>query len=134
MTWRIWREGVPSAGLFTGAAAWMISTQLNYALAGWVCAAGAGWLVPVLAALLVASSLAGGFLSWLAWGNAAPAPIADSTVARPRRFLAGLGMLSAVLFALVIASQARRGSSCKDASDESSGPAAAVSAGPRFRA
>ncbi len=102
---RWWRDGVPSAGLFAGAVAWLTNTQLNYALVDWICARGAGWLVPSVAAMLMAASLAGGLLSWRAWTGAVPAPEPDSFNARPRRFLAGLGVLSAMLFALVIATQ-----------------------------
>ena len=100
-----WRDGVPSAGLFSGAIAWLISTQLNYALVPWVCATGMSWLVPACAAVLMAASLAGGLLSWRAWGNADVASADESAIAHPRRFLAGIGILSTVLFALVIATQ-----------------------------
>jgi len=100
-----WQAGVPSAGLFAGAAAWLVSTQLNYALVTWICANGMSWIVPATAAVLTAMSLAGGFLSWRAWGVADLSSAEDSTNAQPRRLLAGIGMLSAVLFALVIALQ-----------------------------
>jgi hypothetical protein len=104
-----WRDGVPSAGLFTGAVAWLISTQLNYALVPWVCATGMSWVVPVCSAMLMAVSLAGGWVSWRAWGGADVASADESAIAHPRRFLAGIGILSAVLFALVIATQGSAG-------------------------
>jgi hypothetical protein len=58
--------------------------------------------------LLIAASLAGGYLSWRAWTGAEAEPPPDSAIARPRRFLAGMSVLGAVLFALVIASQGAR--------------------------
>jgi hypothetical protein len=100
-----WKNGVPSAGLFAGAFAWIISTQLNYSLVALVCATGMPWAIPSIALVLVAVSLAGGFLSWRAWTTPTTEPPPDSSIAEPRRFLAGVGMLSAVLFALVIATQ-----------------------------
>jgi hypothetical protein len=104
-----WREGVPSAGLFAGSLAWAINTELNYALVSWICAAGLGWITPVLTAFLFAMSLFGGLLSWRAWTNTAAEPVLDSSIAQPRRFLAGISVLSAVLFALVIATQGSAG-------------------------
>ena len=106
---RWWTDGVPAAGLFAGAVAWLTSTQLNYSLVNWICVHGAVWLVPSLTAGLMASSLAGGLLSWRAWMNAAPAPAPDSSIARPRRLLAGVSVLAAALFALVIATQGSAG-------------------------
>jgi hypothetical protein len=105
MTLRWLREGIPAAGLFAGAAAWLVSTQLNYALVPWVCATGMSWVTPALSAMLMGVGFAGGFLSWRAWGDADPASVEESAVAHPRRFLAGIGVLSAALFVLVIASQ-----------------------------
>jgi hypothetical protein len=99
------RDGMPAGGLFAGAAAWLVSTQLNYALVPWICATGMSWVTPFLSAILMLVSLAGGFLSWRAWGGADVTPAKESAVAQPRRLLAGIGILSAVLFALAIASQ-----------------------------
>jgi hypothetical protein len=87
----------------------MISTQLNYALVPRLCAASMGWLVPCIALLLIALSLLGGFFSWRVWTHVEPTPVPDSTLARPRRLLAGVSILAAVLFALVIASQGSAG-------------------------
>jgi hypothetical protein len=99
------RDGIPAGGLSAGAAAWLVSTQLNYALVPWVCATGITWATPILSAVLMLVSLAGGFLSWLAWDNADVPPAKESAVAQPRRLLAGIGIMSAALFALVIVSQ-----------------------------
>lgn len=104
-----WKSGVPSAGLFAGPAAWAISTELNYALAGWICASGMQWVTPALAALLTALGIFGALLSWRAWTNLDAVPTADGTIPAPRRLLAGIGVLSGVLFALVIATQGTAG-------------------------
>jgi hypothetical protein len=106
---RIWRHGVPSAGLFAGALAWLTSTQANYALAGWACAAGLPWLTPVVAIALMLASLGGGLLSWRFWMHEEATPARDGSAAQPRRMLAGIGILSAVLFALIIAMQTMAG-------------------------
>jgi hypothetical protein len=101
-------KGVPAAGMFGGGIAWFASTQANYALAGWACAAGVPWLTPVLAVALMVAALGSGVLSWRAWGHGDAAP-GDGATAQPRHMLAGIGVLSAILFALVIATQAAAG-------------------------
>ena len=109
-------EGLPSAGLFAGPTAWLVSTQANYALAPWTCAHGLR-AVPILALPLIALSLAGGFLSWRAMshpqgGDALTVPAPDGSRAssvdspkggRPHRLVALIGILIPLLFALVIA-------------------------------
>jgi hypothetical protein len=99
-----WLEkGLPSAGLYAGPVAWLVSTQANYSLVPWVCAHKIP-VTPLLAAVLVLVSLFGGFLSWRALANASPIPHPDATGAgRPHRFVAAIGIMMAVLFALVIA-------------------------------
>ena len=105
-----WIErGLPSAGLFAGPVAWSISTQANYALVPWMCANKAP-IVPMVAAALVALSLFGGFLSWRAFARAGPVPEPDRAGGgRPHRFVAAVGIMMAVLFALVIAVQGLAG-------------------------
>jgi hypothetical protein len=89
------------AGLFCGPAAWAVATQLNYALVPWLCAKGA-IAVPWIALGLAAAALIGMLLSWRAL-LAAKAGSADlPRLARTERFLAGIGILMAILFALVI--------------------------------
>jgi hypothetical protein len=101
-------NGLPSAGLFAGPTAWAISTQANYALVPWVCAHKLP-VIPVVAALLVALSLFGGFLSWRAFSNAAPAPQNESEGGRPHRFVAVMGVMMAALFAVIIVMQGAAG-------------------------
>jgi hypothetical protein len=98
-------SGVSWAGLALGPGCWALDTQLNYALVDTTCRH--GWHVaPVVAAVLVAVSLAGALSSWLAWhrhdGPGMPLPEQDG---HPRHLLSGIGVASGVLFALVIAMQ-----------------------------
>jgi hypothetical protein len=109
-------RGLPSAGLFAGPAAWLVSTQANYALASWTCAHGLR-AVPILAVPLIGLSLTGGFLSWRAFGRrpddgerTVPAPDGPQTTSldspkggRPHRMIAAISTLIALLFALAIA-------------------------------
>jgi hypothetical protein len=95
----------PWAGLAAGPACWAINTQLNYALVPWFCGRGLN-VVPVIAAVLIAVSLAGAVWSWLAWsryeGPSLQLPEQDG---HPGSLLAGLGVAAGVLFALVIVMQ-----------------------------
>jgi hypothetical protein len=103
------QRGLPSAGLYAGPAAWFISTQGNYALVPWVCAHNLP-VIPVLAAVLMAVSLCGAFLSWRALSSAGLVSHADSAQAGgPHRFVAAVGVMMAVLFALVILVQGTAG-------------------------
>lgn len=96
------RTGIPSAGIFLGPLAWLVDTQLNYALVPWICAHQVR-LVPVVALAAALVSLAGGFLSWRAFRLSPITPEPDSTGAgRPHRFTALMGMAIATLFTVVI--------------------------------
>ncbi|WP_018261593.1 hypothetical protein [Methylobacterium sp. WSM2598] len=109
-------RGLPSAGIFAGPAAWLVSTQANYALAPWSCAHRFP-VITLLAAVLVAVSLAGSFSSWCAyrWSPEAdettvPAPDGSRAASldspeggRPHRLIAAIGVLVSLLFAVVVA-------------------------------
>src|SRR3954447_8155730 len=96
-------KGLPAAGLYAGPVAWLVSTQANYALVPWVCAHKVR-VIPIVALALIAASLFGAFLSWRAYAAARPTPPEDASGGeRPHRFVALVGMLTAGLFALVIA-------------------------------
>jgi hypothetical protein len=99
------RTGVSWAGLFAGPGAWAVSTQANYAATPWVCAHKVNF-IPVLALVLAAVALAGAFLSWRAWGTAGGSRASgEASDGRPVVFLAAIGILMGVLFALVILTQ-----------------------------
>jgi hypothetical protein len=99
----------PWAGLAAGPACWAINTQLNYALVPRFCGRGLN-TAPVIAAVLVAVSLAGAVWSWLAWsryeGPGLQIPEQDG---HPGYLLSGLGVAAGVLFALVILMQGLAG-------------------------
>lgn len=96
---------VPWAGLLAGPAALAINLEASYALAAWTCSAGTGPIV-ALSAVLLATALAGAFLSWRAW-HALPqqVPLDDSTSRQPIALVAAAGVFLGCLFALVIALQ-----------------------------
>jgi hypothetical protein len=91
----------PSAGIFLGPAAWVLNTQLSYAIVPWVCAHGSN-IVPAAAIVGALIALAGCFLSWRAWTAQESGPSGERDGGRPHRFVAGMGTLMGVLFAAVI--------------------------------
>jgi hypothetical protein len=102
-------HGIPSAGLFAGPVAWLLNTQINYALVPWVCAHGIQ-LVPFVTFGTALIGLAGGLLSWRAWQTSGPGPaIDDPSSAQPHRLTAGIGVLAAILFTAVILLQGAAG-------------------------
>ncbi len=102
------KVGVPWAGLAAGPTAWAVSTQLNYALANWSCEHQMR-IVPILALALAAIALGGAFLSARAWRASGPDQASLESEGTPRRFLAGMSLLMAVLFAVVILAQGSAG-------------------------
>ncbi|MBZ9811563.1 hypothetical protein LB542_26915 [Mesorhizobium sp. BR1-1-9] len=97
------RLGTSWGGLLSGPLAWAVSTQLNYSLVPWQCNHQVPVVLP-LALLLALFSLMGGALSWQAkrQGGAAFKP---ERTRGTEHFVASLGMLAALLFALVIIMQ-----------------------------
>jgi hypothetical protein len=100
----LFEHGLSWAGFVSGPGAWAVSTQVNYGLAPWECAHRAG-VVPWFAAALALLALAGGFLSWRAWQR----PEAAGRPPRTERFIAGVSLAMAILFALVILMQGTAG-------------------------
>jgi hypothetical protein len=101
------RDGWPSAGIFLAPAAWAVNTQLNYAIVPWVCAHGSN-IVPAIAIVSALAALASGVPSWRAW-SAGQGASEGLHGRRPRRFVAGLGVLLALLFSTVILLQGAAG-------------------------
>jgi hypothetical protein len=102
------REGLPSAGIFAGPAAWLAGTQANYALVPWICAHQVR-LVPLVALSLAALSLAGGFLSWRAYRRAGSGAPETHGGGQPHRFTSAIGVGVAALFAAIIVVQGAAG-------------------------
>jgi hypothetical protein len=98
------RSGISWAGLIAGPGAWAVSTQLNYALADWSCRHEPR-LVPVAALVLALAALAGAFLSARAWRASGAEQSRLESDGAPHRFLAGMSLMLAVLFAIVIMTQ-----------------------------
>jgi hypothetical protein len=98
------RAGISWAGLVAGPGAWAASTQLNYALADWSCRHEPR-LIPVAALVLALVALAGAFLSARAWRASGADQSRLESDGAPHRFLAGVSLMLAVLFAIVIMTQ-----------------------------
>ena len=88
------------AGFAVGAAAWAISTQLNYALVGSGQLPGhcISWITLGLIAI------GGGLLSWRAW-RSPRGSLTTHLNGDSRQFLAGVGVISSLLFTAAIAFQ-----------------------------
>ena len=93
-------NGTSWGGLFSGPLAWAVSTQLNYSLVHWQCNRQVQVVLPIALALVVLSLL-GGVLSWRAKRRDGAAFKPDRTRST-ENFVANLGVLSSMLFALVI--------------------------------
>jgi hypothetical protein len=103
------RTMAPWAGLLTGAVAWAINQQLNYALAPWMCGAKAS-AVPWISLALAVLALAGGAVSartWLSREDPVGKVIEEDGL--PSLFLAGIGVSAALLFAMLILMQGAAG-------------------------
>jgi hypothetical protein len=94
-------KGVPSAGLYAGPLAWLVSLQAKYALVPWICANKLQLIHPVtLVSMLI--GLAGTYVSWRAFATSPEPPPDRSGGGRPHRFVAAMGVLMSLLFTLVI--------------------------------
>jgi hypothetical protein len=89
------------AGLIIGPLAWLIATELNYALALWQCKNGI-YPVPWIALLLALIALAGGAISLQHWRRREAALSSLS-------FAAAIATLASGLFAIVILLQGLAG-------------------------
>jgi hypothetical protein len=94
-----------SAGSWVGFLAWATSTQLNYSLVPWECDTGLR-ITPWVALALMLIALAGGVLSWRSF-RARSQRLATHTPAAgtPFAMLAIVGMLTSLLFSLIIGLQ-----------------------------
>ncbi len=95
----------PSAGLLAGPLAWAINTQASYMLPEIACGAFFN-PIPWLALGMALLAAGGALLSWGAWVPAIGVQsVEDTQGGRPHQLLAGIGVLSGALFALVILMQ-----------------------------
>jgi hypothetical protein len=93
-------NGTSWAGLFSGPAAWAISTQGNYSLVPLECEQRIS-AIPYTALALAVLALAGGLLSWRA-RKTGGAAFKEEREASTERFVASISMMAACLFAAVI--------------------------------
>ena len=92
---------LPWAGLAAAPTAWVANHQLTYMIVPWVCASGIN-LIPLVALVFAALAAAGAFVSW---GSLhAPEEIVAEPHAggHPRRMLAAVSILFALLLTLLI--------------------------------
>ena len=94
-------RGISWAGLALGPLAWALSTQLNYILPSWQCGRHA-YPVPWIALILAILSVAGAWLSFLAFRNMEVSPADLPRKPRTERFVSLVGAGSGALFALGI--------------------------------
>jgi hypothetical protein len=90
--------------LFASAIAWAVHQQASYIVAGRACSASA-WPFVVIAIVCVAVLASGVVFSWLALRSRAPDDDPLINPARPRRFIATVGLMGAALFLFAIALQ-----------------------------
>jgi hypothetical protein len=95
------RYALPAAGLITGPLFWALSFNANYALVPWQCASKI-YTIPWLALACMAGAATGGIISAVNWIAAGRQDSRLRHEAHTDRFLAGLGMMAAALFAAVI--------------------------------
>jgi hypothetical protein len=93
-----------SAALFAGAAAWFLQQQAGYVIASWACHYDVEpiWLLTAVGFVLL---LTGGWFSWQAL-RPDTATNAHSDIWRPRRFMALVALMGALLFLFAILMQA----------------------------
>jgi Na+/proline symporter len=94
------------AGVLAGPIAMLVELQTNYALVLWACGAGREWALHLVALVALLVTVAGGLLSVRNWRRMGAVWEDGGAGVVPRsRFMAVLGMLVGVLFALVIIAQ-----------------------------
>lgn len=95
------------AGVLAPAAIWGLHLQVGYAMAPLQCRIGSHWPLLLLTVVAVVLALIGSLLSYRQWrraGGGSPDDIEGGIIAR-RRFLGALGVIVALLFAIVIVAQ-----------------------------
>jgi hypothetical protein len=95
------------SSVLVGPIAWFAQFMLVYALAPWACSSGQRWSMHATILVFLAITLGVGWLALRLWRGGGGAWIADQDegpVARTR-FLALLGVMNSLLFALLILAQ-----------------------------
>jgi uncharacterized membrane protein len=96
------RDGLPWAGLAAGAGAWALSTQMNYIFATVHCESLA-WLREATAIACLVIAAVGIALTWPAWRRRHGDLLEEDVIGpHPRKLVAGVSILAAILFGLAI--------------------------------
>lgn len=94
------------AGLLAGPVAWAVHLQGVFALSAWATERDRPGALHAVGAACVLATLGGGLLAWRAWRTVGGWPSGTEAADTARvRYLAVLGVMTAALFALVIAAQ-----------------------------
>lgn len=89
------------AGWVLGPLAWSLHLMVSYALVGWVCRSGHGWVLHAVTVATLVPALGGALIARIQWHAAGRANLAPRQVARTRLLAFG-GMVVALLSAAVI--------------------------------
>jgi hypothetical protein len=100
------RSRIAGALIFAGPVAWLISTQLNYALAASLCGPQANVIAYDALGLILLSLLGSAVSGWRWLQQPRVLRLEDTDTSIPQKLTAGLGILMGLLFAAVIALQA----------------------------
>jgi hypothetical protein len=94
------------AGLLLPPAAFLVNLELAYALVPVACSSGTDVFVHLVHLVCLLLALGGGLVAWRSWQTVGPRWSGEQggRVARSR-FMAGVGLLGSLLFALVIVAQ-----------------------------
>ena len=95
------------AGILLPPFAWFLHQQLSYLLVSWACTTGRPFTFYVVTVLMLLPALGGGLFSWLIWKRLGhDEPDEAGGVQARGRFMAVAGLLSSIMFCLVILAQA----------------------------
>ncbi len=94
------------AGFLAGPVAWAVQLQSGYTLAAWQCDNGPHWPLHLASLVCLLAATGGGYLAWGHWRAVGGWPSGtDEPTGGRVRLMAVLGMMTAVLFSLVIVAQ-----------------------------
>lgn len=93
-------------GMLAGPIAWLLQLQTNYILAQLVCSRTSHVMLHVITVVALLLAAGGGLIAWRSWQQAGREWPGESEGVVPRsRFMAVVGLLTSVMFFLVILAQ-----------------------------
>jgi hypothetical protein len=95
-------------GLLAGPIAWIIHLQTSYSLVIWVCKSGHEMALHILSLCCLLLAIGGALVAWAQFNACELTPAArsrDEGLIARSRFMALMGMMNSVLFALIIIAQ-----------------------------